>query len=369
MQSARIVAGNGFTFARTRGGATLSWGSDLEEALGNGAALGDRSAPGATLLAGAFDTIATGPGARHGLAIERASGRVWNWGSNWAGQLGDRSQLTRPAPVVMRDVGLAEISGASAVAAGAAHSLVLRNDGAVLAAGLNDQGQLGNGTAQSRDFAAPVAGVCDGMAATAIAAGADFSLALCADGSVRAWGANTYGQLGDGTFAQRSAPVVVAGLAGRVVKAIAAGASFALALDSEGFVWSWGSNARGQLGTDVRVELQRNSAGRVAGFANAVAIAAGLEHALVVLANHVVLAWGANDSGQVGLAPATVDASFLVGGLPLSIVEIAAGANHSLAVDSAGRVWAWGGNAAGQLGLGNNTPVNVPTLIGGFDLN
>jgi alpha-tubulin suppressor-like RCC1 family protein len=255
------------------------------------------------------------------------------------------------------------------VAAGAAHSLALRADGAVLAVGLNDQGQLGNGTASSRDFAAPVAGVCDGMAATAIAAGADFSLALCADGSVRAWGANSYGQLGDGTFAQRPSPVAVAGLTGRVVKAIAAGASFALALDSEGRVWAWGSNARGQLGTDVRVEVQRNSAAPVAGFLNAVAIAAGLEHAMVVLANHVVFAWGANDSGQVGLAPATVDASVLVAGLPLSIVEITAGANHSLAIDSAGKVWAWGGNAAGQLGLGTKSPSSAPMQIGGLDLD
>jgi alpha-tubulin suppressor-like RCC1 family protein len=92
---------------------------------------------------------------------------------------------------------------------------------------------------------------------------------------------------------------------------------------------------------------------------------------VVLLANNVVFAWGANDSGQVSPMPGsgtTIDASFRVDGLP-AIVEIAAGQNHSFAIDRNGTVWAWGGNASGQLGLGNATSPIVPTAIPGLNLN
>ena len=368
----RIMGGLDFSLARGRNGVVSSWGSDATEALGNGAGVQGRSAPGPTSLTATIDAVATAPGASHSLAIERVTGRVWAWGANAAGQLGDGSQSTRADPVVMRDSTSAEVTTAVAVAAGAAHSLVLRADGSVLAAGLNNNGQLGDNTAQSRDFAAPVPNVCGaGIPVTAIAAGADFSVALCADGRVRAWGANSDGQLGDGTFAQSGIPVTVSGLAGHTVTAIAAGDKFALALDSGGLAWSWGSNTRGQLGTDSTVVQRRNVAGTVGGFVGGTAIAAGLEHAVVVLANGAVFAWGANDSGQVSPVPgdpSQVDFSFHVVGLP-GIVELAAGRAHSLAVDATGKVWTWGSNNAGQLGIGTTTSVSTPTQIGGLDLN
>lgn len=369
---ARIMAGKDFSVARNRSGLPTSWGADLAETLGNGAAASSRNAPGPMALFEALDAVATAPAAQHGLAVERATGRVWGWGNNASGQLGDGSQANRADAVLMHDNSAAVVSSAVAVAVGASHSLVLLADGRVLAAGSNGNGQLGNGTTASRSIAAVVPNVCAaGVAATAIAAGSNFSLALCADGSVRAWGANAQGQLGDGTFVDRTTPVTVSGLNGQTIKAIAAGGEFAVALNTDGVGWSWGSNARGQLGTDIRVETRRNAAANIGGFFGGVSIVAGLEHAVVLLANNVVFAWGANDSGQVSplLGSEThIDASFRVDGLP-AIVEIAAGQNHSLAIDRNGTVWAWGGNASGQLGLGNAISPSVPTAIPGLNLN
>lgn len=373
IRAQRVAAGKDFSLARSRSGVSYSWGSDAAEALADGPAAQGRNVPGPTALAGAVDAIATAPGASHGLAIERSTGRVWAWGDNWAGQLGDRSQITRAVPVAMRDVNRVEIAGAVGVAAGTAHSLVLLGDGRVLGVGLNDVGQLGDGTGSSRDFAALVPDVCGhGMGASAVAAGPDFSLALCADGSVRSWGNNSSGQLGNGSTDFGAAPGIVAGLTGHRITAIAAGGAFALALDTDGFVWSWGENGRGQLGTDSRVVLQRSVPGMVGGFIGAIAVAAGGEHALVLLANNAVFAWGSNDDGQVSPpdrgSVAQIDFSFRVPGLP-AIVDIAAGQAHSLAVDSTGAAWAWGDNSSGQLGIGNTTSPSAPTQITGLALN
>jgi len=366
----RLAAGNDFSLARSRAGLAYSWGSDTAEALGNGTAAADRSAPGSIAAAPTLDVIATAGGATHGLGIEHATGRVWAWGNNGDGQLGDGSVITRADPVSMRDAAAAAITGALAVAAGAAHSLVLLADGSVLAAGSNANGQLGDGTTTSRPTAAPVTGVCaPGVAVNAIAAGAGFSLALCADGQLRGWGANAQGQLGDGSVVDRPRPVTVGGLVGQSLVAIAAGAEFGLALNTEGKAFAWGSNAKGQLGTDVRVVDRSPTAIVVGGFLGGVAIAAGPEHALVLLANQAVFGWGANDSGQIAVgAGPFIDASFHVAGLP-PIVEISAGHTHSLALDATGGVWAWGGNGSGQLGRGVTSGPGAPLQIVGLTLD
>jgi alpha-tubulin suppressor-like RCC1 family protein len=313
----------------------------------------------------------TSPAAHHGLAIEANNGRVWAWGDNAAGQLGDGSLAVRADAVIVRDINAAEITSAVAVAAGATHSLVLLDSGEVLATGSNDTGQLGDGTTVSRSHAAPVPGVCSaGVAAVAVAAGRNFSLALCADGALRAWGANTMGQLGDGSLIDRLSPVPVGGLGGITVAQIAAGADFALAMGNQGEVYAWGSNAKGQLGTDTGVTAQLSTPGRVSGFLGAVFIAAGLEHGMALTVNQAVYAWGSNADGQIDptlAAGPVVDFAFHVDGLA-DVIEIAAGASHSMALDLSGAVWAWGSNANGQLGNGHTDPAMTPVQVTGLNL-
>jgi alpha-tubulin suppressor-like RCC1 family protein len=181
-----------------------------------------------------FDLLAV-----HSEPLSKGSGFR---GQGHFGQLGRSTNLgtntANPTPTTV--TGLA---GAIAVSAGDAHSLALLNDGTVRAWGENDGGQLGDGTLTDRSAPTRVGSLTGVMA---VAAGGNHSLALAADGSVWAWGANASGQLGDGSTVTRNLPVRVSGLTD--VVAIAAGSQHSLAIRADGSVWAWGSNAQGQLG-------------------------------------------------------------------------------------------------------------------------
>ena len=131
------------------------------------------------------------------------------------------------------------------MAAGAGHALALKSDGTVWAWGADNHGQLGDGgTLGYSDTPVQVQGSSN---IVALCAGDDYSLALDVNGCVWAWGYNNEGQLGDGgTEIVSDGPVMVVGLTNIV--AIAAGASFSLALDQSGKLWAWGSDGVGQLG-------------------------------------------------------------------------------------------------------------------------
>jgi alpha-tubulin suppressor-like RCC1 family protein len=249
------------------------------------------------------------------------------------------------------------------VVAGQDHSLLLREDGTVWAWGINTYGQLGDGTTTSRTTPVRVVGL-DNVAY--LAAGMWHSLALKIDGTVWAWGYNGQRQLGDGTFTNRSLPVQVLGLTG--VVAIAAGDTHSLALMGDGSLRAWGSNSRGELGDGTFA--YRSTSVQVSGLTGVVAIAAGANHSLAVKQDGTVWAWGMNDTAQLGDGTYTdrstpVQVSGLTG-----VVTVAGGASHSLALKRDGTVWGWGRGGVGQLGDGTFawadrlTPVQASGLSG-----
>jgi len=297
-------------------------------------------------------------GDAHGAAI-KSDGSLWSWGDNSYGQLGLGITSLNSMPKLV-------LSGVREVAAGAKHTVALDNNGTVLAWGSNATGALGTG--DNLDHALPKV-VLSGRTVRAVAAGNGFSLALDLDGNVLSWGDNAYGQLGSGLTAPQSAtPQLVQNSAGATVSAIAAGASHALALKGDGTVWGWGSNSRGQLGSDqfsyASLPVQVPAPGYVA------AIAAGQDHTLSLDNLGQVYAWGSNSHGQLGNG-SNVDSAAPVPVQGLAdVVAIAAGADHSLALKRDGTVWAWGGNSHGQLGnsdpqkLDSHVPVQVASLTG-----
>jgi alpha-tubulin suppressor-like RCC1 family protein len=316
------------------------------------------------------------------------------WGYDGSGQLGDGTEfgpeecLPAAQPCSTKALGVTALSGVAAMSGGEEHSLALLSDGTVRAWGSNEYGQLGDGSSGDvqPESTVPV-GVYGLCCATSVAAGARHSLALENDATVRAWGENELGQLGNGSAGLNhgsDVPVVVTEWGGAAltgVSAIAAGEEHSLAL-KEGKVMAWGSNLSGQLGIGTSysnrvhpsvVMRDRTHGVELSGVA---AIAAGAEHSLALLSNHAVVAWGANNVGQLGNITAAAQQQCAFGacstkpvpveGLGGEVVAIAAGGNHSLALLANGTVMAWGENTLGQLGNGTTSNSAVPVAVSGL---
>lgn len=298
-------------------------------------------------------------------AVADTGGWAYAAGNNEYGQLADKSYTTRPTPE--------RCWGATffvkAVVVGASHSVMLRPDGTVGVAGNNSHGELGIGAfTPSRDSGFRAVSGLSGV--TAIAAGSSHSLALKSDGTVWAWGNNGNGELGVGAgVGAQSAPVRVSGEVGASaldgIVAIAAGGTFSLALKDDGGVLAWGSNESGQLGNGSTTESLTPS--RVSGLTDVVAIACGFNFGLAVKGDGTVRAWGSNVFGELGDGT-TIDRWTPVQVQGLSdITAVAGGDNFGLAVKRDGTVWAWGGNLNPML-LGGTAPYSwTPVQVLGKD--
>jgi RHS repeat-associated protein len=263
------------------------------------------------------------------------------------------------------------LSGVTAIAAGGGFGLALLSNGTVMAWGSNNHGELGNGESTGPEqcngeacSTTPVA-VSGLSGVTAIATGNYHALALLSNGTVKAWGFNADGELGDGSTTNSDVPVTVSGLSG--VTAIAANGYYSLALLSNGTVKAWGENFYGQLGNGTSgVGTNSDVPVAVSGLSGVTAIAAGFWHALALLSNGTVKAWGDNREGQLGNGKTTnSDVPVAVSGLS-EVAGIAGGFEHSLALLGNGTVKAWGYNRYGQLGNGTYINSDVPVAVSGL---
>ena len=382
------------SIALLKDGTVRAWGANESGQVGDGTTT-DRWLP--TPVAGLTQITAIS-----GTTALRQDGSVWEWGYvGWSGQ--------KPHLVAVRSIGIADaialgvssggVFGArveairsdlqgwwewtpgttptlqpdlgriSAVASAPYHTLVLRSDGTVLASGLNNSGQLGNGINPSGgwDWQADFLPVVGAVSMRQIAAGLSHSLALDASGNVWAWGDDEHGQLGRGVTLSRTVPTEVPGLRNIVqVSAGREGSSFAV--DADGHLWVWGLNAHGRLGDGSGANRSRPF--ELPGFDNVRSVARGMTWSSVALKHDgTVWTWGNNFSGQLGsgTTEAYTTRPAIVPGLA-SVTDVAASGAHMLALKSDESVWSWGSNDNGQLGLGNTAaspaPVLVPTLSG-----
>ncbi|MEK3956010.1 RCC1 domain-containing protein [Psychrobacillus sp. FSL K6-1464] len=196
-----------------------------------------------------------------------------------------------------------------------------------------------------------------------IVSGYNHSLAITSDGSVYSWGNNQKGQLGDGTKINKTIPTKVNGLSD--VVAVDARGMHSLAITSDGSVYTWGNNDSGQLGDGMNTSYNPVPT-KINGLSNAVAIKAGDQHSFAILSDGSVYGWGYNVHGQLG------DGTEINKRIPTRIsnlsdvVSVEAGVIHSLALKSNGSVYAWGWNHTGQLGDGKTTPRSTPTIVNGL---
>jgi|GEM_PF-1844856 len=296
------------------------------------------------------DIAAISAGVDHVLALTH-EGSIWSWGDNSAGHLGTGADTWTGGafnPVTVMDGGGEDpLTNIIAISAGGAHSMAVDAQGDALYWGMDRW--LPYGIDTQTGYAAGIAsGYGFNLVLESSLAGTpgwyywgnppflvssnltDFSsngyhaLALDSQGNVWAFGSNNCGELGLGDYAYRSSPTQVTGLDGTVrgFTEVSAGSCFSLALDSEGSVWAWGDNSNGLLGIGGD-DLERLEPVRVAG-------------------------------GEQG------------GSYLSNIVSISAGQEHALAVDSSGRVWAWGVNESGRLGTGDYISSSTPVAVFGL---
>lgn len=319
---------------------------------------------GSTILnTGGVAVTSIAAGGRHNVALT-ADGKVWTWGYNGDGELGigsyANSYTTAVSPTLPKP--------ARAIAAGEDFSLALLADGTVYAWGGNYNLEIAQpASVGSSNVPLQIAGLSN---VRAIAGGGWHGMALLADGTVKTWGNNSSGELGNGTVGGMSSSVVTVSGLSRTL-AIAAEFFSSSALRADGSVWVWGENTHGELGdptlsTSTPVPTPR----RVPSLSGVSAIAGGAHSIAAIKATGSVKSFGSNANGELGLGQTSTQLAS--SNIPLAIVPLApavlppfkavssSSSMHRLALASDGSVWAWGSNQYGELG---NTGPDSPNPV------
>jgi alpha-tubulin suppressor-like RCC1 family protein len=349
----KIVGGDGHTCALYSTGVVRCWGSDSNGQLGNGSGNVDSISPVAvTGISTATDIAA---GSRHTCAL-LSSGRIQCWGADDHGQLGNGATLADQASPVL----VATYTDFTILAAGGDLTCAVRSDETAACWGNDAEGGNGNdGT--FADNASPVA--VSGMSlVSGIAVGRAHACLFRSTGTVRCWGSDTEGQVGNGggntnvgTPVQPTATNTVA---------IYAGGDTSYARFNDGTFDGWGADDEGQLGDSAGLN-SRTSPTAVNGIANDTVLAIGMKHGCGLTAGGTVECWGDDFFGQLGdNAAATDEPTPVAVSILTNVTAIGAGDYHSCAVVTGGTMYCWGANSSYQLGDGTanatrNTPVPV----------
>jgi len=347
ISAATVSAGNSHSCAVSTAGGVKCWGLST---LSDGSTTNSAVPVDVVGLGSGVKAVSAGLGYTCAVTL---AGAVKCWGDNTYGQLGNGTTTSSAVPVGVVGLG----SGVVAVSAGEFHSCAVTSAGAVKCWGHNAFGEVGDGTtAQS---VAPVGVVGLGSGVVAVSAGEFHSCAVTLAGAVKCWGFNAVGELGDGTTAQSVAPVGVVGLGSGVV-AVSASGFHSCAVTAGGSVRCWGRNPNGELGDGTTID-SAVPVGVVGLGSGVVAVSASRSDSCAVTSLGAVKCWGYGDLG----AGASTQSAVPVGvvGLGSGAVAVSAGGHHSCVRTSAGAVRCWGDNAQGELGVGATSESSVPVVV------
>lgn len=356
----QVDAGTGHACALLGDGTVYCWGANGGGQLGDGT-MTARTTVG--MVPGLSNVTQISTGAHisnltlNGHTCARTiDGKLYCWGRNTNGQVGDGTAMDVSSPKLILAADVAQVS------AGRVHTCARLSSGGVNCWGNNGSGQLGNGTLNPTT--APAAMPIAGLNAKSISAGANHTCAVLTTGELSCWGANLQGQLGNGTMDTKSSPIVVPGTANMV--SVDTGYGFTCAIDMGGVLRCFGNNSLGELGLgNMMMQLTPQV---VTAITNASAVSCGTyvdpgAHSCVLRTNGGVACAGRNDSGQLGLGDTATRMTHTSVSLP-PVAEIAAGFQFTCARLVDGPIRCWGRNDVAQLGAGKaSSIVSTPQAV------
>ncbi len=356
-RAVRVAVGGEYTCALTDLGDVRCWGRNSDGQLGDGST----ESRGIAVEVKGLDSPASQLTAGHNFTCAlQTNGNAACWGSNASSQLGaatsDRCEDFACSTTPVEVTGLGDVTS---IAAGFGHGCAVTTGGALKCWGLNLYGQLGDGSLVDRLAPVTVSGLAQGVAA--VAPGDVQTCALMDDTTVRCWGNNLLGELGDGTVDTSLSPVAVCGDATCAeplsdVLQVSSGDYHTCAVTNAGAVLCWGSNAHGQLGSATSNQCGSacsSTPAHISGLpGTATAVTSSAASTCALLTSRAVYCWGLQfGAANIWHTPTRID------GWESDIDAAAAAAGHACAIEGDGEVSCLGRNTSGQLGDGTRADI------------
>lgn len=336
-----------------------AWGLGAQGRLGTGNTT-SRSSPVQVGSLTTWDWVSTGN--RNTQAIR--GGLMFSWGYGDVGAVGDGSTTTRSSPVAV-----GSLNTWAKVSAGYNFSLAVKTDGTLWGWGDNSSGNLGVSNTTGRSSPQQIGSLTTW--ATPLAGGYNLpALAIKTDGTLWSWGGGANGVLGSGAITSRSSPVQVGSLTnwaaldtGSAAAGAGENARHIIARKTDGTLWAWGAGNYGQLG-QISSNGNRSSPVQIGSLTTWTSVAAGTNHSAAVKSDGTLWAWGRNQSGQLGQGDTANRSSPVQVGSLTNWSSVEAGSDNTFAVKTDGTIWAWGTGGSGVLGDNTTVAKSSPVQIG-----
>jgi alpha-tubulin suppressor-like RCC1 family protein len=306
-----------------------------------------------------------------------STGTLHAWGDNWGGSYGNNTMNSNSMiPIMISPMGSIIGRTITSISCGGGNTFAIDTTGTLHAWGANGNGQLGNNSVTNSPLPINIStfGSLIGQSVAKISGGSTHTICLDTTGNIHTWGNSGQGQLGNNTTSFSRIPINIStfgSLIGLTMSQIAVGSMHNLAIDSTGNVHSWGYNVNGQVGnnstTNVLVPIVLSNFGSLIG-RTTIHISCGDAHSVAIDTTGYLHSWGNNNFGQLGnntLVNSSIPINISTFGslVGRSITSSTCGLQYTLALDTTGAIHAWGHNDTYSLGTGNLTDYKIPVLI------